>query len=137
MSSRLLDFAAALLAGLRLGLSGGSSFRFRVKRVELFSAEERRLLDRDGALLEALASGRLAAWGPRQRHFVEAARDGCGAGNEQERVWLKYQKRLAFESDPENLHIHDEPVGSPDPDRSYYREKVSKGGKFFSRRKRR
>ena len=137
MSSRLRDHVSALVHRIRLGLSGGGSFQFRVKRAEMLTAEERRLLDRKGALLEAFATGSLAPWGRRQESFVNTVRTGGKAEDEEERVWLKYQARLAFESNPENEHIHDEPVGAPDPDRSYFGEKVRKGGKFFGPRRKR
>ncbi len=69
---------------------------------EVFSKEEIATLEAYGAQFERLCDGRRKPATPAQRRFVEVANGRCEPKTVYEKVWLKYLKRLEWESNPEN-----------------------------------
>ena len=78
-----------------------SSFSIRCSR-EIFTQQEIELLERYGQGLERLANGNRLPTTAAQRRFVAAANGQCEPQTIYEETWVKYARRLDWESDPAN-----------------------------------
>ena len=81
--------------------SGRRDFVIRCSR-EVFSEDEIEILEKYGAAFHRLAEGHRLPQTDAQKRFVDAVHEVRETETEYEETWLKYVRRLAWESDPEN-----------------------------------
>lgn len=80
--------------------------------VDVFPAEELELLTQRGALMEALAAGRVRPSTPEQEHFLLVDREEAEPQTLAERAWLRLKGRREFEQG-------DKPHAPPEPTPDY------------------
>lgn len=76
--------------------------KFQIQTMDIYSAEERGILERYGTQFEALTDGVRAPTSLDQERFVEVFEGDRKPETKYERVWWKYRWRLAWESCEEN-----------------------------------